>query len=63
MEQDMKELYEEFEYELGKLTRLVNHAWQNNRPVASDDDIIAQSRKVDALINGLVKIRQEKKSK
>jgi hypothetical protein len=59
----MKSLYEEFEYELEKLTRLVAHAWENRRSVASDDTIIAQSQKVDALIGKLIKLRQEEEAK
>jgi hypothetical protein len=59
----MKDLYEEFEYELGKLTLLVINARENNRPVACDDAIIAQSQKVDALIERLIKPRQGEESK
>jgi hypothetical protein len=57
----MKALYEEFLSELDKLTRLVTHARANNHPVASDGAIIAQSRKVDALVCKLVELDREEK--
>lgn len=59
----MKDLYDEFKYELEKLTRLVTHARDNNQSVAANDAIIAQSQKVDALVDKLVKLHREEEAK
>jgi hypothetical protein len=60
---NMKDLQEEFEYELEKLTRLVTYARDNNQSIATDGAIIAQSRKVDALIDKLIKFHREEEAK
>jgi hypothetical protein len=59
----MKDLYEEFEYELEKLNHLVIDARENKQFFASDDTIIAQSQKVDVLIGKLIKLRRKEESK
>jgi hypothetical protein len=58
----MKNLHEEFEYELEKLNHLVIDARENKQSFASNKAIIAQSQKVDALIEKLIKLRQEEES-
>jgi hypothetical protein len=54
MHEDMQELYEEFESERDKLHRLVLDAKEKHRPIATDDAIIVQSRKVDWILGRLM---------
>ncbi|MHB8276818.1 MAG: hypothetical protein ACYDIA_04075 [Candidatus Humimicrobiaceae bacterium] len=48
---------EQLEKEKEKLGRLVNEALKNGVPIVQDEAIMAQNRKVDALV---VKIQREK---
>lgn len=51
----MKDLYEEYEIEREKLNRLAIQAIATDRSFATNDEIIAQSRKVDTIIEKLAK--------
>jgi len=55
----MKEtnLNEELEKEKEKLSKLVDEALKKDIPLSQDEAVIAQSRKIDALV---VKIQKEK---
>ncbi|MDD5017552.1 MAG: hypothetical protein PHO15_05595 [Eubacteriales bacterium] len=58
-----KNLKEELERERQKLSSMINEAMENNRPVLENEEILKQSRKVDALLNRLQKQRDRGQSR
>lgn len=52
--------HEELEIEKEKLIRLVDEALENGTPLAQDEAVIAQNRKVDVLV---VKLQKENERK
>ncbi|MFZ5974022.1 MAG: hypothetical protein ACOYU3_01260 [Bacillota bacterium] len=54
----MKNTYDELEKEREKLNNLVNEAIKNGVHISQNEVILAQSRKVDALIYQLQKERE-----
>jgi len=57
----MRGLYKELETEREKLNRLVAQALKDNRPTTSDEAIVAQSHKVDAILEKIAKQQEIKK--
>jgi coenzyme F420-reducing hydrogenase beta subunit len=57
----MKDLYQELEIEREKLNELVTQALNDNRLTSSDEAIVTQSQKVDAILEKIAKQQETKK--
>jgi ATP-dependent exoDNAse (exonuclease V) alpha subunit len=53
---------EELEKEKEKLERLVNEALKNGIPIIQDEAVMAQSRRVDKLLNKFLKEKEGQKN-
>lgn len=56
-------LNEELRIEREKLNRMVQEAMDNNKSILRDEEIIKQSRKVDALLNKAQRKKDRNKSR